>query len=209
MGTGRRFIPARENRRPKGTEGRVKIIAGLGNPGAKYRNSRHNLGFDVADRLAEDISSGFSREKFDGLLAEGRHAQEKILLVKPQTYMNRSGDCIARVARNKIFDPEDLLVIVDDVNLPLGRMRFRAAGSAGGHNGLRSIIERMGTRDFHRLRLGVGDDRQTGDLADHVLSRFRPGERAAVDELVARAAEAALCWTAQGIVKAMDQYNGS
>lgn len=185
----------------------MKIIAGLGNPGAAYRNTRHNLGFMVLDRIADVLGVGFDREKHQGSLAQTSCHGEKILLVKPMTYMNRSGDCVARVCRNTIYNPADLLVVVDDVNLPLGKIRLRAGGSAGGHNGLKSIAERFGSRDYHRMRMGVGDDRQRGDLADHVLSRFRPEERDAVNVLVERGADAALHWAAEGIASAMSAFN--
>lgn len=185
----------------------MKIIAGLGNPGAGYKNTRHNLGFVVLDRLAELTGTAFGREKHQGLIAQAQYRGENLLLVKPQTFMNRSGDCIARVSRNAIFDPADLLVVVDDINLPLGRLRFRAGGSAGGHNGLKSIIERFGSPEFHRMRMGVGDDRRRGDLADHVLSKFLPEEREAVAEIVERSAEAALYWSVEGVTPAMNAYN--
>ncbi len=185
----------------------VKIIAGLGNPGARYRRTRHNLGFEVLDALAARLGTGFLREKHEGLLAEATHCGERLLLVKPQTFMNRSGNCLAAVARNKIDAPGRLLVVVDDVHLPLGRLRVRADGSAGGHNGLKSIIERLGTQDFPRLRLGVGDERDTGDLADHVLSKFRPDERADVEALREQAVEAALMWVSEGIERTMNAFN--
>jgi len=183
------------------------MIVGLGNPGPQYRHTRHNLGFDVLDRFADELGVRLDKEKHQGLVVETAHRGEKLMLVKPLTFMNRSGDCVARLARNRLFDPADLLVVVDAVNLPLGRLRTRAGGSAGGHNGLKSIIERTGSRDFHRLRLGVGDERATGDLADHVLSRFRPDERDAVADMTDRAVEALRCWLEEGVERTMDLYN--
>jgi len=185
----------------------MKIIAGLGNPGPGYANTRHNLGFMVLDRLAEVLGVAFDREKHQGLLAPAVYRGEKLLLVKPQTFMNRSGDCIARASRNAIYDPADLLAVVDDIHLPLGKIRLRAGGSAGGHNGLKSITERLGTPDYHRMRMGIGDDRRDSDLADHVLSKFLPAEREAVADVINRGAEAALCWSAEGIAPAMNAYN--
>jgi PTH1 family peptidyl-tRNA hydrolase len=185
----------------------MKLIAGLGNPGPKYRHTRHNLGFLVLERLAEALHTDFDKEKHQGLLAETSFQGEKLLLVKPMTFMNRSGDCVAAVARNRIFSPADVLIVVDDVNLPLSKMRLRSGGSAGGHNGLKSLIERLGTQDFHRLRMGVGDDRAGRDLADHVLAKFRPEEWPEVEAMVARAAEAALHWVAHPVQETMDRYN--
>jgi PTH1 family peptidyl-tRNA hydrolase len=127
--------------------------------------------------------------------------------VKPMTFMNLSGNCLAAVSRNKIQSPADLLVVVDDINLKLGKLRFRAGGSAGGHNGLKSAIERLGTKDFHRLRLGVGDERSGSDLSEHVLSGFRPEEKATVDEMILQGMEAALCWAGHGIEEASGRYN--
>ncbi len=186
----------------------MKLIAGLGNPGARYRGTRHNLGFDVLDALANRLGCAFNREKHNGLIAEAMDSGEKLLLVKPQTYMNLSGDCVAALARNKVHDPADVLVVVDDINLPIGRVRMRMGGSAGGHNGLKSLIERLGTKDFHRLRLGVGDERKSRDLADHVLSRFHPDEFDAVNEMTDRAQDAVLLWVKEGGTAAMNRYNG-
>lgn len=183
------------------------MIVGLGNPGPQYRNTRHNLGFEVIERLAGRLDVRKSVEKHQGVLAEANHEGGKLLLVKPLTFMNRSGDCVAAAARNRIFDPQDVLVIADDVNLPLGRLRIRAGGSAGGHNGLKSIIERLGTQDFHRLRIGIGSNTTAQDLADHVLSRFRPEEREAVEGMVARAVDAALLWASAGVERAMSEFN--
>lgn len=185
----------------------MKMIVGLGNPGPRYRHTRHNLGFMVLDALADRLRVDIAVDKHGGLLVETRCEGEKLLLVKPQTYMNRSGDCVAAAARNKIFSPSDVLVVVDDVNLPLGRLRVRAGGSAGGHNGLKSLIERLGSQDFPRLRLGVGLDSANGDLADHVLAKFRPEEREAVDAMVKRAVEAAMAWVVRGTEHVMNAFN--
>ena len=185
----------------------MKMIAGLGNLGPRYKNTRHNLGFMVLDGVADRLRVALDREKHQGLVAEAVHTGTKVMLVKPLTFMNLSGACIADTARNKVFDPADLLVVVDDVNLPLGRLRFRPGGSAGGHNGLKSIIERLGSDAFHRLRLGVGASRAGGNLADHVLSRFAPEEWPEVNAMVAAAVDAALCWTAEGMQAAMNRYN--
>jgi len=185
----------------------MRIVLGLGNPGPKYRNTRHNVGFCVLDALSVKLNAPFSREKYDSEVASAVFESEKLLLMKPLTYMNRSGNAAARAARNNLGSPAGLLVVVDDVNLPLGRMRFRAQGSAGGHNGLRSIIERLGTDEFPRLRLGVGAAAGEGGLVDHVLGRFRPAERGAVDDMIARAVDGVICFLTRAIEEAMDRYN--
>ena len=185
----------------------MKIIVGLGNPGRRYENTRHSLGFRVLDGLAGALACEFKREKHQGLQAQAMVDSEKLLLVKPQTYMNLSGACVAPVTRNAIQSASDLLVVVDDVNLPLGKLRVRAGGSAGGHNGLKSIIERLGTDAFHRLRVGVGDERDGRDLAGHVLAKFHPQERPIVEEAVERAVDAVQCWIRSGVERAMSQYN--
>ena len=185
----------------------MKLVVGLGNPGPKYRNTRHNVGFSVLDHLAERLRVTIDRERHNGLVAEASYEGDRLLLVKPLTYMNRSGDCVAALARNGVQALDDLLVVVDDVNLPLGRLRFRAGGSAGGHNGLKSLVERLGSEEFPRLRLGVGDDRDTPGLADHVLGKFRPEEWPVVTKMVPEAADAVLSWAAQGLERAMNVYN--
>ncbi|MCP4639592.1 MAG: aminoacyl-tRNA hydrolase [bacterium] len=186
----------------------MKIIVGLGNPGTQYRNTRHNVGFRAVDCVTDRLGISGSREKHDALLAEGRLGAERILVVKPLTFMNRSGLAVAKAARNAIEDMGDLLVVVDDVELPLGRVRFRASGSAGGHNGLKSIIEHVGTRDFPRLRLGVGREASGDGLIDHVLSSFRPEEWPVVNEMVERAADGVLRFLEAGIETAMNEFNG-
>lgn len=185
----------------------MKIIAGLGNPGTKYRHTRHNLGFMVLDALCGRLNAKFDRAKHQGVLAEAVYGSERLLLVKPETYMNLSGECLAAVVRNKIQTPADLLVVVDEVHLPLGQLRLRADGSAGGHNGLKSIIERLGTREFPRLRMGVGDTRGSSDLSGYVLSKFRPEEWDTVNDLVARGVDAALLWVSHGAEQAMNTIN--
>lgn len=185
----------------------MKIIVGLGNPGPKYRNTRHNAGFMVLDSMADDLGVAFSREKYRALITEARLGYEKLLLLKPMTYMNLSGDSVAMAARNKIEDPGDILVIVDDVNLPLGRLRFRRGGSAGGHNGLKSIAERLGTQDFARLRMGVGNAEGSDNLTGHVLGKFRPEEKGALAEMVTSARDAAKYFVKNDIDSAMNEFN--
>lgn len=184
----------------------VKIVAGLGNPGARYRNTRHNVGFLAVERAAAKLNVEFSREKYHALVADASYRDMKLLLLKPQTYMNVSGESVARAVRYNNVELGDLLVAVDDVNLAAGRIRLRTGGSAGGHNGLRSIIDYLGTDEFPRLRIGVGENKG-GVLRDHVLSTFAPDEKALIESAVARAAEAVLCFVEFGIEKAMNDFN--
>ena len=185
----------------------MKIVIGLGNPGARYKDTRHNVGFAVLDRLAGRLDADFSQEKYGGLIARTARAGEPLLLIKPLTFMNNSGDCVARALRYTETDPGSMLVIADDVNLPLGRLRFRRDGSAGGHNGLKSIIERIGGQDFPRLRIGVGLGSSGGGLVNHVLGPFTAEERVQRDEAVDRAVEAALAYVDDGITRAMNEFN--
>ena len=187
----------------------MSVVVGLGNPGPKYRNTRHNVGFRVLDLMADRLKAPFARERYRGLVAETRLGDRRLLLLKPQTFMNVSGASVAEAARYWADSPEDVLVVADDVNLPLGRLRFRAGGSAGGHNGLKSIIAQLGSQDFPRLRIGVGDDRGGADLADHVLGTFSPDERQVVEETIERAVSAVLCYLDDGLETAMNRYNGS
>ncbi len=183
------------------------LIVGLGNPGTAYRNTRHNVGFLVLDQLAERAGLDFSKEKFKGLWTEGRLAGQKVALLKPLTYMNKSGESVAQAARNRVNKPEDLLVIYDEAELPLGRLRLRKSGSAGTHNGMKSVVERLGTRDVHRIRMGVGGAPPGRDLADHVLGSFTPDERPAVDSMVGKTVDAVLCVLEHGMDTAMNRFN--
>jgi PTH1 family peptidyl-tRNA hydrolase len=183
----------------------MKLIVGLGNPGDEYRDTRHNVGFMVADTIATRHALGW-RHRDQVLLAKSFGA-DAFLVAKPLSYMNRSGDVVAELMRYYGIGPEDLFVVVDEAALPFGRLRARARGSAGGHNGLKSIIERLETTEFARLRLGVGRGDPRRDLADHVLARFEPGERAELEAFIARAADAAEMFAVEGIEKVMNQYN--
>jgi len=183
----------------------MKLIVGLGNPGDEYRDTRHNVGFMVADTIAKRHALGW-RHRDQVLLAKNFGA-DAFLVAKPLTYVNRSGDVVGELMRYYGVGPEDLLVIVDEAALPFGRLRARARGSAGGHNGLKSIIERLETTEFARLRLGVGRGDPRRDLADHVLARFEPGERAELEAFIARAADAAEMFAVEGIEQVMNAYN--
>jgi peptidyl-tRNA hydrolase, PTH1 family len=160
------------------------------------------------DGMAERLNADFDREKYEALIAEARHAGERLLLVKPQGFMNNSGQSVARVVRNRIEDPGHLLVVADDVHLPLGVMRLRPSGSAGGHNGLKSIIEYLGTEEFCRLRIGIGENSPAVGRVDHVLGAFAPDERPEVRRMVGLAVDAILRYVESGIEAAMNEFNG-
>jgi PTH1 family peptidyl-tRNA hydrolase len=185
----------------------LKAIVGLGNPGAQYKGTRHNVGFAVLDEIARRASVGFESAPAEALMARWRRADEPVVLVKPLTFMNLSGQAVGELARYFKIDPVDLLVIVDEVQLPLGKLRARARGSAGGHNGLKSVIAHVG-EEFGRLRLGVGRGDARRDLADHVLTRFDKDEAAEVERMIARAADAAETFITSGVAAVMNQYNG-
>jgi peptidyl-tRNA hydrolase, PTH1 family len=182
----------------------MKLIVGLGNPGRAYAGTRHNVGFDVVDLLAERHGLAWESAPADAVLAKWR--ARSALVSKPLTSMNLSGQAVGDLLRFYKIDLSDLFVVVDDANLELGRLRTRPGGSAGGHNGLKSLIGLLGTEDFARLRVGVGrGDRR--DLADHVLAKFDPPERADVAEAVGRAADAVELFVAEGIGPVMNRFN--
>jgi peptidyl-tRNA hydrolase, PTH1 family len=186
----------------------MKVIVGLGNPGTKYAGTRHNVGFEVVDYLAAAPACGPFRSKFQALVAETKEGDEQVLLVKPETFMNLSGRCVRQIVDfYKLTVPADLLVVSDDFNLPLGKLRARAKGSHGGQNGLRDIQQQLGTDEFPRLRIGVGQP-GPGEAVDHVLSRFKPAERKVVEDAIALAAKAVLVFVKSGIEACMNQANG-
>jgi PTH1 family peptidyl-tRNA hydrolase len=185
----------------------MKVISGLGNPGERHRLTRHNVGFRVVDLLADRWGlTGQGQVRDGAALLEARRPEDRLLLVKPMKYMNLSGAPLRAAIRQTDVDvSSDLLVVADDIDLPLGKVRLRRSGSAGGHNGLRSIIETLGTDEFHRLRIGVG---RSGTAARHVLATFRPEERELATEMVAVGADAAERWLRDGIDEAMNAFNG-
>ncbi len=185
----------------------MKLIIGLGNPGRRYRDTRHNVGFGVVDELARRTGAEFEAAPADALMARAKAAGESVILAKPLTLMNLSGAAVAELAHYYRIAAADLLVVADDVSLPLGRLRARAQGSDGGHKGLRSIIERLGSEDFARLRVGVGRGDPRRELADHVLARFDPEERPIVDDAILRAADAAGVFVTDGIDVVMNRFN--
>ena len=185
----------------------MKAIVGLGNPGPQYKGTRHNAGFDVVDELARRASIGFESAPAEALIAKWRRPDEVILLVKPLTFMNLSGQAIGELSRYFKVEIADLMVVVDEVHLPLGKLRARARGSAGGHNGLKSVIAHLGD-EFSRLRVGVGRGGEQRNLADHVLSKFEKDEIAEVERMTARAADAAEMFITSGIGAVMNAFNG-
>ncbi|MBI5685602.1 MAG: aminoacyl-tRNA hydrolase [Verrucomicrobia bacterium] len=193
----------------------MRLVVGLGNPGREYAETRHNVGYRVMEKLAADAGARWQRAaKFEAEIAEAHLAGRKIILAKPMTFMNLSGRaCVALLHWHK-FEPEQMLVVTDDADLDVGRLRLRLKGSSGGHNGLKSIAEMAGTEQFPRVRIGIGRPVRHGEgapenaLVDFVLSRFRKEELAAVDEAVARAAKAVACAIERGMAAAMNEFNG-
>ena len=185
------------------------IITGLGNPGRKYEATRHNMGFDVIDRLGRKCGIRVESLRSRSLTGTGIIEGEKVMLVKPQTFMNLSGDAVRDILAFYKEDPaEALIVISDDVDLPVGHLRIRKSGSPGGHNGLKDIVSKIGTQQFIRVRIGVGQKPSDWALADYVLSRFVPADRKKIDEAQEAAAEAVITIVRDGVDKAMNRYNG-
>ena len=182
------------------------IITGLGNPGKEYENTKHNVGFLTIDILAEKYDIKVNKIKFKGLVGEGMIGTEKVILVKPQTYMNLSGQCIREIVAFYKLDMEDLVVIYDDIDLPMGNLRIRKKGSAGTHNGMRSIIYDLQDDGFPRVRVGIGGERK-GDLANYVISGFSGDDRKLIEEAIVKAADAVTCLVEDGIDRAMVDYN--
>ena len=186
----------------------MKILVGLGNPSSKYEGTRHNVGFVVIDELAERWGIRVNTLRHRALCGTGFVGTEKVVLAKPVTYMNLSGEAVRPLTEYYKISPEDLLIICDDINLELGNLRVRARGSAGGHNGLKDIIAKLGTQDFPRLRVGVGGKPEQMELADYVLGHFTAEERKVVRETVGLAANAAETFVKEGVGEAMNRYNG-
>ena len=184
----------------------MKIVAGLGNPGVQYANTPHSVGFETVDAIAAAAGVSWEEKRqFKCLMATVSIAGERVLLVKPQTFMNLSGESVAPVVKYHNATPADLLVVQDDIDLPLGRMRIRKGGSCGGHNGVRNIIERLGTSDFTRLKLGVGKDRS--NVIGFVLGKFSKDSRKVMDIVVAEAAKAVAVVVHDGPDRAMNAFN--
>lgn len=185
----------------------MKVVVGLGNPGRQYQGTRHNVGFDVLDLLAASPHAGRFQGRFQAQIAELMEGDLKLLLVKPETFMNLSGRCVRQVLDFYQVEPTDLFVVCDDINLPLGKLRVRATGSHGGHNGLRDIQNHLGSVDYPRLKIGVGAPDERVDTADYVLARFRPSERDVIDDAIRLSAQAVMVWASRGVEVCMNEFN--
>jgi PTH1 family peptidyl-tRNA hydrolase len=185
----------------------VKLVIGLGNPGTRYEKTRHNLGFMVIDELARRHTIDVSQEKFSAWFGTGHIQGHRVGLGKPTTFMNRSGQAVHAAGRFYKIEFEDLLVIVDDLALPTGRIRFKPGGRSGGHNGLADISARLGTEDYARLRIGIGSG--LGDAASHVLGRIGQREQELLDTAIQRSADAVTCWITEGVTNTMNRYNAT
>lgn len=188
----------------------MKLICGLGNPGREYERHRHNIGFMVVEALLSRARAELNQEKFAAKVGQGTLAGERILFVEPQTFMNLSGRSVAEAARFYKISPEDVLVIHDELDLPLGRLQLKAGGGSGGHNGLKSIVSSLGSEAFIRLRFGI--DKPEGPnarerVAGYVLSNFDDGERRQLDALMDRAMDMTECWVREGLSVAMNRFN--
>lgn len=184
------------------------VVVGLGNPGKQYENTRHNVGFNVIDILAKEYDISVSKIKHKALIGEGRVGSEKVLLVKPQTYMNLSGETLIDIYNYYKVDMDNIIVIYDDIDLDVGKIRIRKKGSGGTHNGMRSIIKCLGANDFPRVRVGVSKPKPGQDLADFVLSRFRKEENDDVELGLEKAAKAVDVMIKDNVDLAMNKYNG-
>jgi len=185
----------------------TRLIIGLGNPGKEYERTRHNVGFAVLDKFAQSHGIAISKREDQGLIGEGLFRETRIFLLKPQTYMNLSGQSVAAFLRQKPLPLTDLMVVTDDIALPLGKLRLRAGGSAGGHNGLKSLIQHLHGQDFPRLRFGVGAPRDSSVQRDFVLGQFNRREQMEVEEAVERSVAALETWLNDGIERAMGKFN--
>ncbi|MGN0395873.1 MAG: aminoacyl-tRNA hydrolase [Coprococcus sp.] len=186
----------------------MKIIVGLGNPGVKYAGTRHNIGFSVIDEMAEKYNISLSEKKHKAVLGKGIIEGEKVILAMPQTFMNLSGESVRELVDYYKCEPSDVIVIYDDIDLDVGRLRIREKGSAGGHNGMKNIILHIGSQEFARVRVGVGEKPKNMDLADYVLSRFNKEDLPVIRESCTKACEAVALILSDGTAAAMNRFNG-
>ncbi len=185
----------------------MKLVAGLGNPGKEYASTKHNLGFLAIDEIARRAGIDLTKKKFRGVYGEGFLSGEKLILLKPETYMNRSGESVSEAAVFYNISPTDIIIIHDEMDLPAGTLRVKAGGGSAGHNGIRSIIDRIGSPEFIRIRIGIGKPGGKSKGAAHVLSRFGSGEEDAVKASVERAADAVLELIENGLERTMNKFN--
>lgn len=183
-----------------------RLVVGLGNPGPDYANTRHNVGFRVVNALADRLRVSFDRA-YDALVGWGQYKNRRLGLAKPLTFMNRSGNAVAPLCEQYDLPPSDLVVVVDDLHLPVGTIRLRPDGSSGGHNGLQHVAQRLGTTDFPRLRVGIGNDFASGEQVDYVLSPFTPQQEPEIEDAVADAVEAVLTTVREDLDTAMNRFN--
>lgn len=185
----------------------MKLIVGLGNPGNEYKDTKHNVGWMLVDALAEKLNAGAWQEKEKGLIADARIGAEKIFLVKPQTYMNNSGECVGPLMRYYKLEPEDVIVCHDEMDIPAGMVRIRKKGSAGGHNGIKSVIQHVGTENFARVRIGIGRPLPQWSVIDHVLSGFTDEDKPKIKEAIEYLLPAVECIVTDGADNAMNKFN--
>ncbi len=186
----------------------MKLIVGLGNPGSKYVGTRHNIGYHAIDKIADAFLIPVGTKKHRALIGKGKIGTETVLLAKPETFMNNSGESVRAMADFYKIRPEDIILLSDDVSLAVGQLRIRAKGSAGGHNGIKSVIAHLGTNEFPRVKIGVGERPAWQDLADYVLGRFTREEIPIMDEATDRACEAVYTMISKDIGTAMNEFNG-
>jgi len=185
----------------------MKYIIGLGNPGSEYDNTKHNIGFNVVKELAKELGIKINKEKQNSLVGKGRYKKEDVFLVLPQTFMNLSGKAIEELFRDHIKEIDDLVIVCDDINIELGKIRIKHRGSAGGQKGLKSVIRVLGRDDFARMRVGIATDKHKGDITDYVLSPFRRKDLRNVKHVLGMAKEACICWLENGVDIAMTKFN--
>jgi peptidyl-tRNA hydrolase, PTH1 family len=191
---------------PKERE-RMKLIVGLGNPGKQFDKTRHNIGFEVIDELSDQLAIPLNQSKFKGLFGTGLHNGEKVILLKPLTYMNLSGESIRAIMDYYQIDLEDFVVIYDDLDLPVGKIRLRQKGSAGGHNGIKSTVAHLGTQEFNRIRIGIDRPRNGMKVPDYVLGRFHEEELGLTKEAVQKSADACKTWMEKPFLQVMNEFN--
>lgn len=186
----------------------MKVVVGLGNPGPRYSGTRHNVGFEVIIRLAERLGIKANNSRHHSVIGKGYLKGEPVYLQQPLTYMNRSGTAVKALVNEVAAGREDLVVVVDDLDLPFGRIRIKASGGSGGHNGLKSMIQELGTQEFARLRIGIGrPDHPEQDVSDYVLEKWSASERAALPGILDTATDALLCFLSEGVIEAANRFN--